>query len=135
LKALFGLPLRQTTGMVASLPDLAGLDWPVPHSSTLCRHQETLTVPIPFRPSTGALHLLIDSTVVKAGGDGEWVATKHGPSRLRDWTKVHPRIDAETPEIRAIEIAGSRIGSVEPVNATGSSGPARLAARTAGPDP
>ena len=28
LKALFGLPLRQTTGMVASLLELAGLDWP-----------------------------------------------------------------------------------------------------------
>ncbi|WP_408634547.1 hypothetical protein [Pseudogemmobacter bohemicus] len=28
LKALFGPPLRQTRGMVASLPELAGLDWP-----------------------------------------------------------------------------------------------------------
>ena len=28
LKALFGLPLRQTTGLVASLLKLAGLDWP-----------------------------------------------------------------------------------------------------------
>jgi hypothetical protein len=135
LKALFGLPLRQTTGMVASLPDLAGLDWPVPHSSTLCRHQETLTVPIPFRPGIGALHLLIDSTGVKAEGDGEWLAKKHGPSRLRVWRKVHLGIKAETLEIRAIESIGSRIGSVEPVNATGSSGPARFAARTAGPDP
>ena len=35
LKALFGLPLRQTTGMVASLPGLAGPDWPVPGFSTL----------------------------------------------------------------------------------------------------
>ena len=34
LKALFGLPLRQTTGMVASLLGLAGLDWPVPDYST-----------------------------------------------------------------------------------------------------
>ena len=37
LKALFGLPLRQTTGLVASLLELAGLDWPVPDFSTLCR--------------------------------------------------------------------------------------------------
>ena len=44
LKALFGLPLRQTTGMVASLLELAGLDWPVPDFSTLCRRQKTLTV-------------------------------------------------------------------------------------------
>jgi len=30
LKALFGLPLRQATGLVASLLKLAGLDWAVP---------------------------------------------------------------------------------------------------------
>ena len=30
IKVLFGLPLRQTTGFVASLLELAGLDWPVP---------------------------------------------------------------------------------------------------------
>jgi hypothetical protein len=30
VKVLFGLPLRQTTGFVASLLKLAGLDWPVP---------------------------------------------------------------------------------------------------------
>jgi len=68
LKTLFGLPLRQTTGMVAILLDLAGLDWPVPDFSTLCRRQRTLTVHIPYRPSTGALHLLIDSTGLKAEG-------------------------------------------------------------------
>ena len=110
LKALFGLPLRQTTGMVASLLELAGLDWPVPDYSTLCRRQKTLTVHIPYRPSTGALHLLIDSTGVKAEGDGEWLAKKHGPSKPRDWRKVHLGIDAETLEIRAIEVTGSRVG-------------------------
>ena len=110
LKALFGLPLRQTNGMVASLLDLAGLDWPLPDFSTLCRRQKTLTVHIPYRPSTGALHLLIDSTGVKAEGDGEWLAKKHGPSKPRDWRKVHLGIDAQTLEIRAIEVTGSRIG-------------------------
>lgn len=78
LKALFGLPLGQRTGMVASLLDLAGLDWPLPDSSTLCRRQKTLTVHIPYRPSAGVLNLLIDSTGVKAEGDGEWSAKKHG---------------------------------------------------------
>jgi hypothetical protein len=110
LKAVFGLPLRQTAGLVVSLLELAGLDWPVPDYSTLCRRQKTLTVCIPYRPRTGALHLLIDSTGVKAEGDGEWLARKHGPSKPRDWRKVHLGIDAETLEIRAIEITGSRVG-------------------------
>ena len=37
IKALFKLPLRQTTGMVASLLKIADLDWPVPDYTTLCR--------------------------------------------------------------------------------------------------
>ncbi len=34
IKVLFKLPLRQTAGMVASLLQLAGLDWPVPDDPT-----------------------------------------------------------------------------------------------------
>jgi hypothetical protein len=110
LKALFGLPLRQTTGLVESLLKLAGLDWSVPDFSTLSRRQKGLNVAIPYRPSTGALHLLIDSTGIKAEGEGEWFAKKHGPSRPRQWRKVHLGIDADTLEIRAIEVTGSRVG-------------------------
>lgn len=110
LKALFGLPLRQTIGLVASLLELAGLDWPVPDFSTLSRRQKGLNVAIPYRPSTGALHLLIDSTGIKSEGEGEWFAKKHGPSKPRQWRKVHLGIDADTLEIRAIEVTGSRVG-------------------------
>ena len=110
LKALFGLPLRQTTGMVASLLRLAKLDWPVPDYSTLCRRQGDLTVTIPCRPSSGTLHLLIDSTGIKAMGEGEWSCRKHGASRPRQWCKVHLGICAETLEVRAVEVTGSRVG-------------------------
>ena len=110
LRALLGLPLRQVTGMVASLLVLAGLDWPVPDYSTLSRRQKGLLVAISHRPGTGALHLLIDSTGIKAEGDGEWCARKHGPSKPRQWRKVHLGIDAETLEIRAIEITGAGVG-------------------------
>lgn len=44
IKALFKLPLRQATGMVASLLKMAGLDWAVPGHTTLCRRQKTLAV-------------------------------------------------------------------------------------------
>jgi hypothetical protein len=62
-KVLFGLPLRQTTGFV-------GLDWAAPDFSTLCRRQKTLSVAIPYKGSTGPLHLLVDSTGIKAEGEG-----------------------------------------------------------------
>ena len=72
LKVLFKLPLRQTAGMVASLLRLAGLDWPVPDYSTLCRRQKTHKVQIPYRRADGPLTLLVDSTGIKCLGDGEW---------------------------------------------------------------
>ena len=110
LKALFGLPLRQTAGLVASLIKVAGLDWPTPDFSTLCRRQKGLAVAISYRPAKGALHLLVDSTGIKVAGDGEWSACKHGPSKPRQWRKVHLGVDADTLEIRAVEVTGSRVG-------------------------
>ena len=110
LKVLFGLPLRQTTGFVQSLLQLIGLDWAVPDFSTLCRRQRTLNVSLPYRGGTGPLNLLIDSTGIKAEGEGEWNARKHGGSKRRIWRKIHIGIDEETLEVRAIEVTGSNIG-------------------------
>ena len=72
LKCLFNLPLRQTLGLVQSLLQLAGLDWPVPDYSTLSRRQKTLKVQLPYRGrGAGALDLLVDSTGIKFVGEGE----------------------------------------------------------------
>ena len=136
LKVLFGMPLRQTTGFVESLLKLVDLDWEVPDFSTLCRRQKTLSVAIPYRGSTGPLHLLVDSTGIKAEGEGEWNARKH-PSRDialqcpagqgaapnavcgTRYTSIARQanvpfaergIDEETLEIRAIEVTGSNVG-------------------------
>jgi len=110
LKVLFGLPLRQTTGFVQSLLQLIGLDWVVPDFSTLCRRQRTLKVSLPYRSGTGPLNLLIDSTGIKAEGEGEWNARKHGGSKRRIWRKIHIGIDEETLEVRAVEITSSNVG-------------------------
>jgi len=110
LKVLFGLPLRQTVGLVASLLEMAGLYWPVPDYSTLCRRQARIAVQIPFRRSGAPLNLLIDSTGVKFRGDGEWQVRKHGPSRRRQWRKVHIALDTQTGDVRAVEFTSSRQG-------------------------
>ncbi len=112
LKALFNLPLRQATGLVASLLKLADLDWPVPDYTTLCRRQKTLLVMLGGRPSSGGLHLLVDSTGIKMMGKGEWKTRKHGASYRRQWRKVHIGIDAETLDIRAVEVTTNSIGDV-----------------------
>ncbi len=110
LKVLFGMPLRQTTGLVQSLLRLIVLDWAAPDFSTLCRRQKTLNVGLPYRGSKDPLNLLLDSTGIKAEGEGEWNARKHGGSKRRIWRKIHIGIDEETLEARAVEITSSNIG-------------------------
>ena len=55
------------------------------------------------------------------------VARTNGATWLT-WRKIHIGIDEQTLEIRAAEFTTSDVGDVEPVNATGSSEPARDAA-------
>lgn len=110
IKCLFGLALRQSLGMVESLLHLAGLDWRVPDYSTVCRRQKTLQVQLPYRASTTALELLVDSTGIQFLGEGEWKRKKHGAEYRRQWRKVHLGIDAHTLEIRAIEVTDNSVG-------------------------
>ena len=110
IKALFGLALRQAMGMVESLLKLAGLPWPVPDYSTVCRRQKTLKVRISYRPAAQGLHLLVDSTGLKMMGEGEWKRKKHGAEYRRQWRKLHIGIDAQTMEIRALEVTPNSAG-------------------------
>ena len=110
IKCLFGLALRQSLGLVESLLRLAGLDWRVPDFSTVCRRQKDLSVKLPYRPSTTALDLLVDSTGIKFLGEGEWKCKKHVAEYRRQWRKVHLAIDARTLDIRAIEVTDNGTG-------------------------
>ncbi|QFG37683.1 DDE family transposase [Paracoccus pantotrophus] len=110
VKVLFGLPLRQTTGMVTSILSMAGLDWPVPDFSTLSRRQKRITVQVSTRRAPGPLNLLVDSTGIKFLGDGEWLARKHGAQRRRQYRKVHLAMDTATGDIRAVEFTSSDKG-------------------------
>ena len=112
VKVLFGLALRQTTGMVASILSMAGLDWPVPDFSTLSRRQKRITVQISSRRAPGPLNLLVDSTGIKFLGDGEWLARKHGTQRRHQYRKVHLAMDTATGDIRAVEFTSSDQGDM-----------------------
>lgn len=52
----------------------------------------------------------MDSTGIKAEGEGEWNARKHGDSKRRIWRKIHIGIDEETLEVRTVEVTNSNIG-------------------------
>ena len=89
LKNPSGLALRQTTGLVESVLQLSGLNWPTPGFSTLSRRQQTLNVQIPYTRSHTGLHLLVNSTGIKFLGEGEWKCKKHGAEYRRQWRKLH----------------------------------------------
>jgi Transposase DDE domain len=116
LRVLSQLPPRAAQGMAGSLIRLAGLDWRVPHHSTLSRRQKDLAVAIPYRPRGGPLHLVIDSTGLKVLGEGEWKVGRHGADKRRVWRKVHLAVDAGSHEVRAVEMTDHRHGDGEIVS-------------------
>lgn len=69
-----------------------------------------LQVQLPYRRSSTALDLLVDSTGIKFLGEGGWKRKKHGAEYRRQWRKVHLGIDAQTLEIRAIEVTDNSVG-------------------------
>ena len=95
---------------MASLLELSGLSWWVTDFNTLSRLQKTLDVTIPYRGSKGALQLLVDSTGINSEGEGKWHTRKHGGSKRRVWRKIHLGTDAETLEIRAVEVTSNNVG-------------------------
>jgi len=101
VKALYHLAGRQTTGLVASLFALLQIDKPVPDHSTLSRRRGALLLTLPVKASSGARHLVIDSTGVKVYGEGEWKVRQHGWSKRRTWRKLHLCVDAASGEIIA----------------------------------
>jgi hypothetical protein len=43
-------------------------------------------------------------------GDGEWKVRKHGADKRRVWRRVHLVIDADSHEVRAVEMTDHRHG-------------------------
>ena len=109
LRAVFGLALRQTEGLIGSIMQLLEIDLPAPDHTTLSRRAGGLKVLQKARASSGPLHLIVDSTGLKLRGAGEWLIEKHGISRRRAWRKLHIGIDACNGEIVASDLTDKDI--------------------------
>jgi IS5 family transposase len=100
LKVVYGLPLRATQGLLASLLKLMQLEHlPVPDYTTLCRRQQTLEVAVSRGAAGEAIHVVVDSTGCKIFGEGEWKVRQHGYSKRRTWRKLHVAVNEATGEI------------------------------------
>ena len=109
IKSLFRHSLRMVTGFVQSLIHLCRLDWTAPDYSTICRRQKHFDIAINYQKSSNGLQLLVDSTGLKFLGEGEWKRKKHQPEYRRQWRKLHIGIDAETLQIRAIQLTTNNV--------------------------
>ncbi|WP_151837437.1 MULTISPECIES: IS5 family transposase [Acinetobacter] len=109
IKSLFHLSLRMVTGFVQSLIHLCRLDWTAPDYSTICRRQKHIDIAINYQKSSNGLQLLVDSTGLKFLGEGEWKRKKHQPEYRRQWRKLHIGIDAETLQIRSIQLTTNNV--------------------------
>ena len=101
LGAVYGLALRQTQGLVASLLALVGAALPTPNYTSFCRRRPGLAVALPRQAKSQPLHVVVDSTGVKVYGEGEWKVRQHGWSKRRVWRKLHLGVDEATGEIVA----------------------------------
>ena len=53
--------------------------------------------------------LIVDSTGLRFLGEGEWKRKKHEPEYRRQWRKLHIAIDAETLQIRAVQLTTNNV--------------------------
>ena len=119
LRAVFRLALRQSEGLIGSIMRMLGIDLPVPDHSTLRRRACGLKIhKVEKTGTTGALHLIVDSTGLKLRGAGEWLFEKHGTTKRRAWRKLHIGIDADSGEIVASDLTDKDVDDashVEPL--------------------
>ncbi|EXC46159.1 transposase DDE domain protein, partial [Acinetobacter baumannii 99063] len=71
--------------------------------------QKHIDIAISYQKSSNGLHLLVDSTGLKFLGEGEWKRKKHQPEYRRQWRKLHIGIDAETLQIRAVQLTTNNV--------------------------
>lgn len=113
LKAVFGLPLRSTQGLVESLIELVALPINAANYSTVCRRQKTLDIKLEKKERSEPLHAVFDSTGLKVFGEGEWKVRQHGYSKRRTWRKLHLGVDEASGEIIASVVTTNDVSDGE----------------------
>lgn len=113
LKAVYGLPYRQTIGFAQSILELLGAEVKVPDYTLLCKRSQDLELDLAITPSKEPKHIVLDSTGLKVYGEGEWKVRQHGSSKCRTWRKLHLSVDESTQELQAVVLSESGLDDAE----------------------
>ena len=96
LRLVYGLPWRQTEGLLHSLVRLLSLRLRTPDHTTLSRRARASRIRLAPQSRSGPLHLVVDATGLKIFGQGEWAAWKHGARKAGPgWRKLHVGVDED----------------------------------------
>jgi len=113
LKAVYGLPYRQTIGFAQSIFDLLDVDISMPDYTLLCKRSGSLSVDLAPSQSDDPKHIVVDSTGLKIYGEGEWKVRQHGSSKRRTWRKFHLSADDKTQELQAVVVTEASVDDAE----------------------
>lgn len=90
LRLVFHLPLRQAEGFLKSILKLMELYLPCPDHTTVSRRNRKVNVcKCPGSLPDGPLAMIVDSSGLKIGSQGEWHSKKYGKKRHKRWKKLH----------------------------------------------
>jgi len=113
LKAVYGLPYRQTIGFAQSIFDLLDADVEMPDYTLLCKRSTDLSVDLAPGESNEPKHIVVDSTGLKIYGEGEWKVRQHGYSKRRTWRKFHLSVDEKTQELQAVVVTEANVDDAQ----------------------
>jgi Transposase DDE domain len=98
-----------------SITALLGVSLAVPDHTTFSRRSVGLSLATPRPPTTGPVHVVLDSTGLKVYGAGEWHREKHGERGRRTWRKLHLAVNPDSGEILASDLTTKDVGDLSMV--------------------
>ena len=111
IRLVFRQAFRQTEGLLESIFEMMNIDLDAPDHTTLSRRSNGLEVSNNcFSVSKESLTIIIDSRGLKIYGAGEWNETKHGPSKRKQWRKLHLTINESNLEIVEASLTTNKVG-------------------------
>jgi hypothetical protein len=98
----FRLSLRETEGFISSLVTAMRKQLRIPSYTQICRRMKTLKLPNELMEKRDVTDIVLDTTGLKAYGEGEWRAEKYGGKKR--WRKLHLAMDLATGKLILAEI-------------------------------
>jgi hypothetical protein len=103
----FHLSLRETEGFFLSLVMIMNVLKKVPCYTQLCRRMKNLQLPQELLNKKKVTDIVLDTTGLKAYGEGEWRAEKYGGRK--SWRKLHLALDLESGKLTLAEVSQEHV--------------------------